>query len=73
MVVSVPIVSSVGGNAPQASHFFLQGRRHLHFSKPQWLLKSLWPSQRLWTYGWCRNEMMVVMPIILIASLVSSI
>lgn len=33
---------------------------------------SLWPSQRLWTYGWCPNEMMVVMFIILIARLVSS-
>lgn len=59
MVVSVLIVSDVGGNAPQAPHIFLQGRGHLHFSKPWWLLKSLWSSQRLWTYSRCPNEMMV--------------
>lgn len=53
MVVSVLIISGVSGNAPQAPHVFLQGRRHFHFSKHWWLLKSLWPSQRLWTSGWC--------------------
>ena len=69
----VLIVSGVSGNAPQAPYVSFQGRRHLHFSKPWWLLKSLWPSQRLWTWGWYPNEMMVVMSIILTAGLVSII
>lgn len=29
-------------NGPQAPHVFLQGREHLDFSKPWWLLKSLY-------------------------------